>query len=77
MVAQQAIEIVEHKARRLHVNAEQLTGVDRHHRLSVPGLARTQYAPYEEELGGDFIAWLKKGFGWLFWIVPDSEEALF
>ena len=25
-----------------------------------------QYAPDEEELGLDFIAWLKKGFGWLF-----------
>jgi len=25
-----------------------------------------QYAPDEEELGIDFIAWLKKGFGWLF-----------
>jgi RHS repeat-associated protein len=26
----------------------------------------TQYAPDEEELGSDFIAWLKKNFGWLF-----------
>lgn len=26
----------------------------------------TRYAPDEEELGSDFIAWLKKGFGWLF-----------
>jgi RHS repeat-associated protein len=26
----------------------------------------TQYAPDEEELGSDFINWLKKNFGWLF-----------
>ena len=26
----------------------------------------TRYVPDEEELGSDFIAWLKKNFGWLF-----------
>ena len=26
----------------------------------------SQYAPDEEELGSDFINWLKKNFGWLF-----------